>query len=96
MNNKGQTLVVFVILLPLILLIFVGLIDIGNLYINKRNINNILDKAVEYKKEGKNIEEFINKNIDDCEIINDENSITIEKNVQGILKKYNIKVTKKG
>ena len=48
MNKKGQMLVLFIILLPLILM-FVGLIiDTGYLYIEKRKVDLIVKDTVEY------------------------------------------------
>lgn len=101
MNNKGQSLVLFVILIPLILILFVGLIDLGNIYIERRNIDNTLNKAINYYKEGKNIEKFINNNIDnveDIKIVNIDNDveITIKVNNKGIFKNNVIEITKKG
>lgn len=41
LNNKGQALVMFVLLLPIFILIFVLVIDIGNLIVKQQNINNV-------------------------------------------------------
>ena len=75
MNNKGQTLVVFVIILPIILIMLTLVIDLGLLYIEKRNIdNNVYDSVLYYLE---NIEEdnikdktykLLNKNIKDRNI----------------------------
>ena len=97
MNNRGQTLALFVIIIPLILLLFVYIVDIGNLYLEKRKINNTLEYALEYKKENKNVEEYINKNIDDVdEIIILDDEIIIKKNKKGIMKDYYLEISKKG
>ena len=40
MNNKGQALVEFIIVAPILLLIFVALIDIGNIFLKKYDLNN--------------------------------------------------------
>ena len=97
MNNKGQTLALFVIIIPLILLLFIYIVDIGNLYLEKRKINNTLEYALEYKKENKNVEEYINKNIDDVdEIIVLDDEIIIKKNKKGIMKDYYLEISKKG
>ena len=97
MNNKGQTLALFVIIIPLILLLFIYIVDIGNLYLEKRKINNTLEYALEYKKENKNVEEYINKNIDDVdEIIILDDEIIIKKNKKGIMKDYYLEISKKG
>jgi len=95
MNNKGQVLVSFIILLPLILLLFTIVIDLGFMYIEKRNISNNTRDAVEYYLKNKdnpnvveNTKKLLNKNISDIEInINSDNDyveITISKNHKGI------------
>ena len=97
MNNKGQTLVLFVVIIPIILILFTYIFDIGNLYIEKRKINNTLELALEYQKENKNVESYINKNIDDIdEIIIKDDEIVIKKNVKGIIKDYYLEISKKG
>lgn len=76
MNNKGQTLVIFVIVLPILLMIFTLIIDLGFIYIEKRNMNDIVYDSVEYYLENItdiNIEEkskkLLNKNIKNIEDI---------------------------
>lgn len=97
MNNKGQTLVLFVVLLPIILLIFVAVIDLGNIYIEKRKINNVIDTALQYRESGKNIRDFINKNIEDLdEVIINDDYIIIKKTKKGILKDYYLEISKEG
>ena len=48
MNNKGQTLVIFVIMLPVLILIFTLIVDYGLLSIEKRKISNNTYDALEY------------------------------------------------
>jgi len=60
MNNKGQTLVIFVIVLPIILIIFTLIIDLGFMHVEKRNIDNNVYTSVEYYLENIN-EEDVNK-----------------------------------
>lgn len=43
MKEKGQALIEFVLILPLILIVFVSLIDIGNIYLKKYDLNNDLE-----------------------------------------------------
>ena len=76
MNNKGQTLVLFVILLPIMLIIFTLVIDLGLLYIDKRNIENNVVGSIEYYFSSKSDEMFetkitdmLNKNIGDIDKI---------------------------
>lgn len=48
MNNKGQTLVLFILVLPIIILIITCLIDMGSIIITKRQIENTVDLALTY------------------------------------------------
>lgn len=91
MNNRGQVLVVFVILLPILLLIFTFVVDIGLLSIEKRKISNNTYDAVEYYLENLDKEKTINllnSNLEDIKIdIIDEDIyviIYVEKNYKGI------------
>ena len=47
MNNKGQTLVEFILVVPIILLIFIALVDVGNIYIKKYDLSNDLSTVSE-------------------------------------------------
>ena len=86
MNNKGQTLVIFVIILPIILIILTLIVDLGFMYIEKRNIENNVYDSVEYYLE--NIDEddidvkvnkLLNKNIKDIdELIIDDKEDYVE------------------
>ena len=46
MNNKGQVLVLFIILIPVILLFSIVLIQIGSLYLEKSKNTNIIKDAI--------------------------------------------------
>ena len=48
MNNKGQTLALFVIFLPVLLLLLVLVIDIGKAIVKKVELNNINEIVLEY------------------------------------------------
>lgn len=48
LDNKGQTLVLFVLLLPLFMLALAFIVDIGNLYLKKRNIEQNLEYIIDY------------------------------------------------
>lgn len=54
MNNKGQTLVVFVILLPFILLTIFYVISISYLNYNKKSLENIADIICTYALDNDN------------------------------------------
>ena len=87
MNNKGQTLVIFVIVLPILLIMFTLIIDLGFLYREKRNISNNVYDSVEYYLENiedievkNNVEKLLNKNIkniEDIKIIENEEYVEI-------------------
>ena len=91
LNNKGQVLVFFVLLIPVFLLILILVIDIGNLSYQKSSLNNICNLA---SSEAKNIDdnklkEYIklnDKTINEITISND--SINLKKNVEGILSSF--------
>ena len=48
MNNKGQVLIIFVIMLPIFLMVLALVVDLGLLSIEKRKIDNNAYDAVEY------------------------------------------------
>lgn len=48
MNNKGQSLVFFVILLPFIFLIFMAIFDIGNLLMIQNKYESDIKSAITY------------------------------------------------
>ncbi len=76
MNNKGQVLPIFVILLPIIILIISYIVDIGIMYSEKRRIVNITSDAINYYIESKDYDntlKLLNKNIK-----NGEFNITID------------------
>ena len=110
MNNKGQTLVLFVLILPIIVFIMLLVIDVSNMFITKQELNNInkivlnygLDIIEEENIDSK-LEELINKNISVNEhtirIDNGIIEVEIKKNIQGIVtkkKRYEVKSTYKG
>ena len=102
MNNKGQTLVIFIIILPILLMIFTLIVDLGFLYIEKRNIDNNVYDSVEYYLDNitdENIEnkinKLLNKNIKDIDdIIINETDEYIEIKVSKIRKSLFSIITK--
>lgn len=75
MNRKGQVLAGFLLLLPFLLVLFVYIIDLGNMYISKRHVENNVKDAIHYglKQEELNeevqarVEELLRKNISNIE-----------------------------
>lgn len=96
LNNKGQVLILFVLLIPIFLLILVLVIDIGNAMYQKKELDNICSLASEeaLNVDDIKLEEFIKLNDNKIDkIIIDENNITLKKQVDGILSSIiNIKV----
>lgn len=54
MNKKGQALVEFILILPVLLIIFMSIADIGNIYIKKYELNGKLDTISETYISNKN------------------------------------------
>lgn len=82
MNNKGQSLVTFVLILPILLLILLALYDIGNMVILKNELRNVSYIALDYGINNidnpnmiEDMKALILKNksdIDDVNVIKDE------------------------
>lgn len=53
MNNKGQALVEFVIILPIIMMIIFVIIDFSNVFYQKNYLENITNDVVRLKEHGK-------------------------------------------
>ena len=111
LNNKGQVLVMFVLLIPIFLLVLVLVVDISNLYIKKDELNNInylvIDTILDKGIDDLEIKNLILKNdkdiiINKISIDNDVVEINLEKEYNGIFshlidkKIYNIKSNYKG
>jgi len=85
-NNKGQVLVLFVILIPIIILLLLITIEIGNIYLEKIKTKNIIKEIItdnlnNYdEKSNERINILIEKNIDNIktkEIFTSEDEIRI-------------------
>ena len=78
MNNKGQTLVIFVLILPLILLIISILFSYGNLLLTKKQIENNIVYTINYYFDY----EYENRNESNMEEIKSKLKYIIEKNIK--------------
>jgi len=99
LNNKGQSLVMFILILPILLLLFVIVIDIGNALINKQELDNINCLTIEYGLDHINENSIQTKLIDminlndlklseiNVKVENNKIYITTKKNINGILAK---------
>lgn len=96
LNRKGQVLVAFIIIMPLMLLLIVNVIDIGLYGIEKNKINdsakssvryglkNISDENIENKIRALLLKDIDNISENDMEITVDNNYVRVKVN-----KKYN-------
>lgn len=76
LNNKGQSLVMFVVLIPLLLLILAMVVDIGNLVNTKIEVNSVNKLAVSYGMDNidkdnldNELKDIVNKNYKDIDSI---------------------------
>ena len=88
MDNKGQSLIFFVIILPIIAMFFVLLIDVCSYELNHNHIKNTITDNLKVilnneEKDNEKIENVIKQNIEDgnVEVIINEESNNIEINV---------------
>lgn len=52
MNKKGQALIEFILIMPVLMIIIMSLIDVGNIFLRKYELNNNLELIEEmYQKE---------------------------------------------
>ena len=99
LNNKGQSLVMFILIIPIILLIMILVIDIGNVVMNKQELDNINYLTIEYGLEHineNNLESKLtnmitinNNKVNEIDVNVEENkiNITIKKQIKGIIAK---------
>lgn len=93
LNNKGQSLVLFVLIIPIILLVMILVVDIGKLILLRQELDNINYIVLDYGINNNDIagldikiREIINKNKDDIDnvyidIQEDKIYITLEDTV---------------
>lgn len=91
MNNKGQSLVLFVLIIPILLGIMAIVIDCGKVFLCKNRQENVLDLALEYGLTGEEntaIVDILDKNFDEGEhqVIWDDDkvSIVVHEKVDGV------------
>ena len=100
MNNKGQVLVLFILLIPILLFAVAIVIDVGFLYEEKKHIEVSIKEGLSYvlnNIESNNLEtkleELITKNIDDIKEVNihkndDYLEINIKKDYKGLFRLF--------
>ena len=72
LNNKGQSLVLFILIIPILLGIMALVIDVGNALNRKNEIENTIEYVINYGlekeiKEEKELKTLLNYNLDNCE-----------------------------
>lgn len=86
LNNKGQSLVLFVILFPMFILVMAMVYDIGNFYYEKERLDNVNYMTIEYgldEIENINESDLIDlivrntSNLSDISVLIDDDVITI-------------------
>lgn len=97
LNNKGQSLVMFICLLPILLLIVLAIVDVSRMVIEKNKLNNINYIAISYyssHKEDYDVTERIISLVkrNDEDIINvrinkDKNTIYLDKKIDSTMGK---------
>lgn len=97
LNNKGQSLVMFVLIIPILFLIMILVIDLGNIIVTKIHLDNtnylVIDYALEHIEEidlENKVKELINVNNDGgletkIDISNNKILVTTKKEVKGLL-----------
>ena len=68
MNKRGQALIEFVLIVPVILLVLVSLVDIGNIFLKKYNLTNTLETISQMYEAGKEKEAKAYAALEDVEI----------------------------
>ncbi len=83
MNNKGQSLVMFVLLLPIILVLVAGVIDLGNYSVTKGKYENEIKSTIKYglnhpDVSTSDLEKLLNSNLTGVkEVTKNDNQIRI-------------------
>ena len=87
LNNKGQSLILFVLMLPVLLFVMILVIDMGNLMVEKQKLNNINYIMIDYGLSNltkEDLEKYIynylklnKKKIDKIKVSKTDNDITI-------------------
>ena len=93
MNRKGQALVEFVLILPVLILILFAIIDFGLIVSKKNELENMSVDIVTLFKNGKSIEEINNIYTDvsiDKEDNNDYTKIKVSKDIDIITPGLNL------
>lgn len=83
-NTKGQALIEFILILPILLILTIGVFDLFNIQNKKYDLENDLDYITEL---------YMNNNENEINTYLNKNDITLEKNINGEF--IELKLTKK-
>lgn len=97
-DSRGQVLVAFVLLIPVILMLLALIVDVGFLYVEKRKTDNVVKDIINYGLDNLNMQDvtlqtkltkLVNSNLDDVQRLNiqieaDSIEINITRNKQSI------------
>ena len=72
LNNKGQSLVLFILIIPILLGIMALVIDVGNALNQKNKMENTIEFVINYGleeeiKDEQELKTLLNYNLEDCE-----------------------------
>ncbi len=73
-NTKGQALIEFILILPILLILTIGIFDLFNIQNKKYDLENDLDYITEL---------YMNNKEDEINTYLNKNDITLEKNING-------------
>lgn len=79
-NKKGQALVEFVLILPVIMMILCVIIDFSSIFYNKNHLEGILNDTAEYLSHGNDIskiDDFINNDKITVKTLQEDKNLTI-------------------
>ena len=100
LNNKGQSLILFILMFPVLILIFILVIDIGNVIVLKQELDNINNVVLDYgldnldmvdlDKKLDNLVKLNNNEIDSVNILIEEDKIYIKlvENIDGMFSQF--------
>ena len=86
LNNKGQSLVLFVLLMPIFVMIMVTVIDVGNLISAKTEIDNINKIVIDYGLDNMNDINVVN----DMKLLAKENKKDINIDIKFVDMEYRV------
>ena len=86
LNNKGQSLVLFVLLIPIFVMIMASVIDVGNLISAKTEIDNINKIVIDYGLDNMNDTNVVN----DMKLLAKENKKDINIDIKFVDMEYRV------